>query len=100
MIDHYDVMTSKLYNLDMAKERLTVYLDGAVARALRVSAARRGLKDSQVVEEALREYVSGPEFDRLILETVRTTFPEHEHERFAEHYRGILTAWSRDQCPS
>ncbi len=55
MIDHYDVMTSKLYNLDMAKERLTVYLDGAVARALRVSAARRGLKDSQVVEEALRD---------------------------------------------
>jgi len=62
----------------------------------------RAFCDEQLphLEEALREYVSGPEFDRLILETVRTTFPEHEHERFAEHYRGILTAWSRDQCPS
>ena len=62
----------------------------------------RAFCDEQLphLEEALREYVSGPEFDRLILETVRTTFPEHEHERFADHYRGILTAWSRDQCPS
>jgi hypothetical protein len=49
-------MTSKLYNADMAKERLTVYLDPEVARALRVSAARRGMKDSEVVQEVLREH--------------------------------------------
>jgi len=48
-------MTSKLYDTDMAKDRLTVYLDPDVARALRVSAARRGMKDSEVVEEALRD---------------------------------------------
>jgi len=48
-------MTSKLYDTDMAKERLTVYLDPEVARALRVSAARRAMKDSEVVEEALRD---------------------------------------------
>ena len=48
-------MTSKLYDRDMAKERLTVYLDPEVARALRVSAARRGKRDSEVVEEALRD---------------------------------------------
>lgn len=41
---------------DMAKERLTVYLDPEVARALRVSAARRGIKDSEAVEEALRDF--------------------------------------------
>ena len=39
----------------MAKERLTVYVDAEVARALRVSAARRGMRDSEVVEEALRD---------------------------------------------
>lgn len=39
----------------MAKERLTVYLDPEVARALRVSAARRGKRDSEVVEDALRD---------------------------------------------
>lgn len=52
---HYDVMTSKLYDADMAKARLTVYLDPEVARALRVSASRRGMRDSEVVEEALRD---------------------------------------------
>jgi hypothetical protein len=48
-------MTSKLYDADMAKARLTIYLEADVARALRVSAARRGMKDSEVVEEALRD---------------------------------------------
>lgn len=48
-------MTSKLYDADMAKERLTVYLDPEVAQALRVWAARRKMKDSEVVEEALRD---------------------------------------------
>lgn len=58
-------MTSKLYDVDMAKERLTVYLTPDVARALRVSAARRGVKDSDVVEEALRERFLFAGFDRL-----------------------------------
>lgn len=48
-------MTSKLYDAVVAKDRLTVYLDPELARMLRVSAARRGIKDSEVVDEALRE---------------------------------------------
>lgn len=48
-------MTSKLYDMDMAKDRLTVYLDPDVAQALRVAAARRKIKDSEFVEEALRD---------------------------------------------
>jgi hypothetical protein len=26
---------------------------------------------------------------------VHATFPAHEHERFIEHYRGLLAAWAR-----
>lgn len=48
-------MASYLYNVDMAKEKLTVYLSPEVARSMRVSAARRGIKDSDLVEEALRD---------------------------------------------
>jgi len=48
-------MTSKLYDADMPKDRLTVYLDPEVAQALRVAAARRKMKDSELVEEALRD---------------------------------------------
>jgi hypothetical protein len=48
------------------------------------------------LEEALLEYVEGPELDRLLVDTVRATFPPHEHETFVAHYRGLLAAWARD----
>jgi hypothetical protein len=49
------------------------------------------------LDEALHDYVSGPEFDRLLVQTVQSTFPAHEHEHFAAHYRGLLAAWAGDQ---
>jgi hypothetical protein len=48
------------------------------------------------LEAASREWFESDEFDRLLVATVRSTFPSHEHERFVEHYRGLLAAWSRD----
>ena len=58
-------MTSYLYNVDMAKEKLTVYLDPRVARVLRVSASRRRMRDSEVVEEALREWLGIAPLERI-----------------------------------
>jgi hypothetical protein len=49
------------------------------------------------LDEALVEWVEGPEFDRLLVDTVTSTFPEHEHEHFVAHYRGLLASWARDQ---
>jgi hypothetical protein len=49
------------------------------------------------LEEAAHEWFAGDEFDRLLIDTVRTTFPAHEHERFVAHYRGLIGAWSRDR---
>jgi hypothetical protein len=43
------------------------------------------------------EYFAGEDFDRLLVDTVRDTFPQHEHEQFVAHYRGLLAAWVRDQ---
>lgn len=57
-------MTSKLYNVNMAKEKLTIYLSPEVARATRVSAARRGMKDSELVEEALRDKLAFTALER------------------------------------
>ena len=48
-------------------------------------------------EEVMVEFVQSPEFDDLIVETVRTTFPAHEHDKFIPHYRGLLAAWAKDQ---
>ena len=50
------------------------------------------------LEEALLEYVGGPEFDRLLVDTVQSTFPAHEHEHFTEHFRGLLASWTRDSA--
>lgn len=41
----------------MARSKVTVYLDPEVLRAARVHAARTGKRDSDVVEEALREHL-------------------------------------------
>ena len=63
-----------------------------------IDSAERDVIGLQVVtmgsraSEAAREWFSGDEFDRLLLATVRSTFPSHEHEKFAEHYRGLLAA--------
>src|SRR5262249_12231060 len=49
------------------------------------------------LDETLLEYVESGEFDDLIVQTVTSTFPAHEHEEFVTHYRGILAAWARDR---
>ena len=49
------------------------------------------------LDEALVEWIEGPDFDRLLVETVQSTFPAHEHEHFVAHYRGLLAAWAKDQ---
>jgi hypothetical protein len=49
------------------------------------------------LDELMLEYVESDDFDRLLVETVQTTFPAHEHEHFVAHYRGLLGAWAKDQ---
>jgi hypothetical protein len=49
------------------------------------------------LDEVVLDYVESEDFDRLLVHTVQTTFPEHEHEHFVAHYRGLLDAWAKDQ---
>jgi D-ala D-ala ligase C-terminus len=49
------------------------------------------------LDDAVLEWVEGPDFDRLLVDTVRSTFPAHEHDQFVAHYRGLLAAWARDE---
>jgi hypothetical protein len=49
------------------------------------------------LDEATVELVESPEFDAMLVDAVRTTFPQHEHERFVAHYRGLLSSWAQDQ---
>ena len=48
------------------------------------------------VPELVLEWIASPEFDAILVETVRSTYPPHEHERFLAHFRGLVGAWVRD----
>ena len=43
------------------------------------------------------EWFAGPEFDRLLLDTVVSTYPPHEHEQFLAHFRGLVGMWVADE---
>jgi hypothetical protein len=49
------------------------------------------------VDGVVLEWVQGPDFDGLLVDTVRSTFPPHEHDQFIAHYRGLLGAWALDE---
>jgi hypothetical protein len=52
------------------------------------------------VDEMVHDWVGSPEFDALLVDTVRSTYPAHEHERFIAHLRGLLGLWVREQAPA
>ena len=49
------------------------------------------------VDELVLEWVSSPAFDGLLVDTVRSLFPEHEHESFIAHFRGLIGLWVRER---
>jgi hypothetical protein len=49
------------------------------------------------VDEMVYDWVRSPEFDTLLRDTVRDTYPAHEHDRFRAHFQGLLDAWVRDR---
>ena len=50
------------------------------------------------IDEAMTDFVRSDEFDDMLVSTVASTFPAYEHEKFVEHYRGLLRAWADDQA--
>ncbi|MFC6161095.1 ATP-grasp domain-containing protein [Kribbella jiaozuonensis] len=46
----------------------------------------------------VRDWVAGPDFDRLLRETVVATYPEHEQEKFHAHFKGLTDLWVADQA--
>ena len=43
------------------------------------------------------DWVSSSDFDRLLVETVQSTYPPHEHEQFLELFRGRIGLWVRER---
>ncbi len=49
-------------------------------------------------DERVFDWMTGPEFDRLLVDTVVATYPPHEHEQFLAHFRGLVGLWTRDEA--
>jgi hypothetical protein len=49
------------------------------------------------IDDMVLEWISSPDFDRMLTETVIQTYPEHEHEWFMGHFRGLVGLWVSDQ---
>jgi hypothetical protein len=49
------------------------------------------------LDEIVLDWVAGPSFDQLLIDTVRSTYPAHEHDQFIAHLRGLLSLWARDE---
>ena len=47
------------------------------------------------VDEIVLEWVASAEFDALLVDTVRSLYPAHEHEQFIGHFRGLIGQWVR-----
>jgi hypothetical protein len=49
------------------------------------------------LDEIVLDWVAGPDFDELLIQTVQSVYPAHEHDKFIAHLRGLLDLWVRDE---
>jgi hypothetical protein len=49
------------------------------------------------LDEAVLDWVAGPDFDELLTRTVRSVYPPHEHDQFIAHLRGLMDLWVREE---
>ena len=108
----FALVTGRRPRLELSTEQYFDIADAAGMSYEDKLAAYRGLADSYFDTDRYREFcaaslshldavvldwVAGPDFDRLLVETVRSVYPAHEHEQFIAHLRGLLGAWVRDE---
>ncbi len=49
------------------------------------------------LDEQVLDWMSGPHFFRVLLDTVRATYHAHEQDRFLDHFRGLVAMWIADE---
>ncbi len=79
------------------EEKLDAYLDLADAYFETDRYADWCAEHLPHLDEAVHDWVTGDEFDRLLRETVQATYPAHEQDQFMAHFRGLIGLWADDQ---
>jgi hypothetical protein len=98
----YDLTTRRYFDLadqpDLSyEEKLRAYRELA-DEYFQVEAYQQFCAESLGhLDEVVLDWVRSADFDRLLVDTVRSTFPPHEHDHFIGHYRGLLGAWAHDE---
>ena len=49
------------------------------------------------LDEVVLGWVAGPDFDQLLIRTVKSAYPAHEHDQFIAHLRGLMDLWVREE---
>jgi hypothetical protein len=108
----FALVTGRRARLDLETDRYFEIADDAGATYEQKLAAYAGLADAHFdteryqdfcatslpqLDEIVVDWVDGPDFDRLLVSTVRSTYPAHEHDEFIAHLRGLLGLWVRDE---
>ena len=104
--------TGRMQTVDLDTQRYFAIADNPDMTYADRLQAYRGIADEQLeverytefcarhlahLDDVSVEWVESDEFDRLLIDTVRTTYPAHEHERFIDHFRGLVHEWDREQ---
>jgi hypothetical protein len=50
------------------------------------------------VDSMVRDWVASPSFDKLLVDTVKATYPAHEQDKFVAHFGGLLGLWVKDNA--
>jgi hypothetical protein len=108
----FALLTGRRPRLDVAADQYFEIADDAGTSYAAKLAAYRALADSYFEEERyldfcarslpqldeiVLDWVAGPDFDQLLINTVRSVYPPHEHDQFIAHLRGLLDLWVRDE---
>jgi hypothetical protein len=48
------------------------------------------------LDEQVHDWVTSPDFERLLRETVDSTYPERERDQFMAHFKGLTDLWAAD----
>jgi hypothetical protein len=49
------------------------------------------------LDEIVLDWVASPAFDQLLVQTVQSVYPAHEHDQFIAHLRGLIGMWVNDE---
>ena len=50
------------------------------------------------LDETMWQQAQAPEFDAMLVQLVRSTFPPHEHDTFIAHFRGLIQLWVNEEA--